>query len=166
MPNEHTIAENLQRLVDAKTAIGNAITAKGGTVGANDGLEEFAAAIAGIPTSEYEIIEGIASNAQAVNDYEVFLMRTNNYAYFFGVVQPASASPNTKFLFERSKAQFLEGKNAYMVTPAFADQSSASYQSYISASYDSTTGKTGIKYAQSYSAKLYKRFFIAVFELT
>ena len=49
MPN-HTIAENLQRLVDAKTAIGNAITAKGGTVGANDGLEEFAADIATIPS--------------------------------------------------------------------------------------------------------------------
>lgn len=45
---EHTIAENLQRLVDAKTAIGSAITAKGGTVGANDGLEEFAADIATI----------------------------------------------------------------------------------------------------------------------
>lgn len=48
MPNEHTIAENLQRLVDAKTAIGNAITAKGGTVGQNDGLEEFPADIASI----------------------------------------------------------------------------------------------------------------------
>ena len=47
---EHTIAENLQRLIDAKTAIGSAITAKGGTVGANDGLEEFAADIATIPS--------------------------------------------------------------------------------------------------------------------
>ena len=50
MPNEHTIAENLQRLVNAKTAIGNAITAKGGTVGQNDGLEEFPTAINGIST--------------------------------------------------------------------------------------------------------------------
>ena len=47
---EHTIAENLQRLIDAKTAIGNAITAKGGTVGAGDGLEEFASDIATIPS--------------------------------------------------------------------------------------------------------------------
>ena len=47
---EHTIAENLQRLKDAKTAIGSAITAKGGTVGSNDGLEEFAADIATIPS--------------------------------------------------------------------------------------------------------------------
>ena len=48
MPN--TVAENLQRLKTAKTAIGNAITAKGGTVGANDGLEEFASDIATIPS--------------------------------------------------------------------------------------------------------------------
>lgn len=49
MPNEHTIAENLQRLVDAKTAIANAITAKGGTVAQGDGLEEFATDISNIP---------------------------------------------------------------------------------------------------------------------
>ena len=47
---EHTIAENLTRLQNAKTAIGNAITAKGGTVGANDGLEDFASDIASIPS--------------------------------------------------------------------------------------------------------------------
>lgn len=49
MPN--TIAENLQRLVDAKEAIAEAITIKGGTVGANDGLEEFADDIGTIPAS-------------------------------------------------------------------------------------------------------------------
>lgn len=47
---EHTIAENLQRLIDAKEDIADAITAKGGTVGDNDGLEEFAADIATIPS--------------------------------------------------------------------------------------------------------------------
>ena len=49
---EHTIAENLTRLQNAKTAIGNAITAKGGTVAAGDGLEEFAADI-GTITNQY-----------------------------------------------------------------------------------------------------------------
>lgn len=44
-----TLEENVNRVKSAKTAIGNAITAKGGTVGANDGLEEFAADIATIP---------------------------------------------------------------------------------------------------------------------
>jgi hypothetical protein len=46
MPN--TIADNLQRLVDAKTAIASAITAKGGTVTAGDGFEAFPADIATI----------------------------------------------------------------------------------------------------------------------
>ena len=50
MPN--TIAENLQRLVDAKDDIAEAITAKGGTVASGDGLEEFAADIATIPSGD------------------------------------------------------------------------------------------------------------------
>jgi hypothetical protein len=48
MPN--TIAENLQRLVNARTAISDAITAKGGTVNAGDGFEDFPADIATIPS--------------------------------------------------------------------------------------------------------------------
>lgn len=51
---EHTIAENLQRLQTAKTAIGSAITAKGGTVSSGDGLEEFASDIATIPSGGVE----------------------------------------------------------------------------------------------------------------
>lgn len=47
---EHTIAENLTRLQNATTAIGNAITAKGGTVSSGDGLEDFASDIATIPS--------------------------------------------------------------------------------------------------------------------
>lgn len=48
MPN--TIAENLQRLINVKEDIADAITAKGGTVSSGDGLEEFASDIASIPT--------------------------------------------------------------------------------------------------------------------
>lgn len=55
MPN--TIAENLQRLIDAKEDIADAIIAKGGTVGANDGLEEFATDIATIPSGSSTLIE-------------------------------------------------------------------------------------------------------------
>lgn len=43
-----TIAENLQRLISAATAIKNAIIAKGGTVAEGDGLEEYPTAINGI----------------------------------------------------------------------------------------------------------------------
>lgn len=46
----HTIAENLARLQAAKTAIANAITAKGGTVGSGDGLEDFPTDISTIST--------------------------------------------------------------------------------------------------------------------
>ena len=47
MPN--TIAQNLARLVASKTAIAQAITEKGGTVGETDGFEEFPIAIGTIP---------------------------------------------------------------------------------------------------------------------
>lgn len=45
-----TLEENVNRVKAAKIAISNAITAKGGTVGANDGLEDFAADIGTIPS--------------------------------------------------------------------------------------------------------------------
>ena len=48
MPN--TIAENLQRLVDARTGIASSITTKEGTVNTGDGFEEFPADILTIPS--------------------------------------------------------------------------------------------------------------------
>ena len=48
MPN--TIEQNLQRLINAKSAISEAITAKGGTVSTGDGFEDFPADIATIPS--------------------------------------------------------------------------------------------------------------------
>lgn len=44
-----TIEQNLTKLVNAKTSIANAITAKGGTVAQGDGFEEFPADIGTIP---------------------------------------------------------------------------------------------------------------------
>lgn len=44
-----TIEQNLTKLVNARTSIANAITAKGGTVAQGDGFEEFPADIATIP---------------------------------------------------------------------------------------------------------------------
>ena len=55
---EHTIDENVQRLKAATAAIGNAITAKGGTVNQGDGLEDFAADIATIPSGGSAILIG------------------------------------------------------------------------------------------------------------
>ena len=45
-----SIADKISRLSAAKTAIANAITGKGGTVGSGDGFEDFATDIGTIPT--------------------------------------------------------------------------------------------------------------------
>jgi len=63
MPN--TIAQNLARLVAARTDIANAITAKGGTVTSGDGFEEFPADIATIPSGG-----GGSVRSKAVNFYD------------------------------------------------------------------------------------------------
>jgi hypothetical protein len=52
-----TLKQVVDRVKAAKTAIGNAITAKGGTVGANDGLEDFADDITSIPSGGVEFSE-------------------------------------------------------------------------------------------------------------
>lgn len=48
----NTIAQNLIRLQNAKYAIANAITAKGGAVTTGDGFEDFASDIATIPSGQ------------------------------------------------------------------------------------------------------------------
>jgi len=64
---EHTIAENLTRLQTATAAIGNAITAKGGTVSSGDGLEDFASDIATIPSGGGDNNAKFVSNGSAFN---------------------------------------------------------------------------------------------------
>lgn len=49
MPN--TIAANLQRLINARGNIADAITARGGSVSSSDGFEDFPALIASLPDS-------------------------------------------------------------------------------------------------------------------
>ena len=51
MPN--TIADNLSRLISARSNIASAIISMGGSVGANDGFEAFPAAISAIPAGGY-----------------------------------------------------------------------------------------------------------------
>ena len=66
MPN--TIAQNLQRLVNAKSAISEAITAKGGTVSSGDGFEDFPTDIATIPSGGGE--SGDTSKPVKFMDYD------------------------------------------------------------------------------------------------
>lgn len=87
MPN--TIAENLQRLIDAKEDIADAITAKGGTVGANDGLEEFASDIATIPSGS-----GGSATRKDVNFYDYDGTIVNSYtATEFAELSAMPANP-------------------------------------------------------------------------
>jgi hypothetical protein len=65
MPN--TIEDNLQRLVDAKDAIADAIIAKGGTVNEGDGFEEFPDDIATIPSgSNFKTNVNVTTEPNAV----------------------------------------------------------------------------------------------------
>ena len=59
MPN--SISDNLQRLQTARSDIAEAITAKGGIVGANDGFEEFVSDIGSIPSGSSGIETGTIS---------------------------------------------------------------------------------------------------------
>ena len=52
-----TITQNLQKLIDAKNDIAEAITDKGGTVSQGDGFEDFPAEILGIPVATFEACE-------------------------------------------------------------------------------------------------------------
>ena len=51
----HTVAENLTRLQNARTAIADAIVAKGGTVNNGDGYEEYPADILTIPSVKNKV---------------------------------------------------------------------------------------------------------------
>lgn len=67
-----TLKQAVDRVTAAKAAIGNAITAKGGTVAAGDGLEEFAADIATIVTTT----GGHEVTVTTLADAEVTLAKT------------------------------------------------------------------------------------------
>lgn len=68
-----TIAENLQKLVDAKNDIANAITFKSGTIAQSDGYEEFDADIKSIPQGQCGTLP-LTFNASTANlvDYRIF----------------------------------------------------------------------------------------------
>lgn len=70
---EHTIAENLVRLQNARSSIISAISAKGGTVSSSDGYEDFPAAIASIPSG------GGGSGAAGVTAFDFRNMRLPDY---------------------------------------------------------------------------------------
>lgn len=85
-----TIATEIAALYNDKTAIATAITNKGGTVGVNDGFDDFASDIGTIPSDQYgnvveieNIMHGTntteeASLTTAANDISQFLYGVSN----------------------------------------------------------------------------------------
>ena len=90
MPN-NTIADNLQRLVDAKNDIADAIVAKGGTVNEGDGLEEFSADIATIPSGGGD--SNFKSNVNVTTEPNATVVATRVY-YPLKVYAPVGAALN------------------------------------------------------------------------
>jgi hypothetical protein len=94
-----TIAENLQRLVDAKTDIASAITAKGGTVNTGDGFEEFASAIAGIPEGT-EILDLTTSDSNVTHN-NLHATYHGDTLFIFGSFRSISSN-DVEFTFPKS----------------------------------------------------------------
>lgn len=79
MPN--TIAQNLARLQAARTAIATAITAKGGTVTVGDGLEDFPADIATIPSGGGTVRSGIIIANSNISNLSGNVYRIGNIVF-------------------------------------------------------------------------------------
>lgn len=158
-----TIAENLQRLVDAKTAIGNAITAKGGTVGQGDGLEEFVSAIAGIPTSTVEIIKLTPNFRSSICD--VYMMNlTDSETVIFGEFASSANESNVSFTYDITK---FSPKKLISLGGGLCIKSSSGYSSnlnYIKTYYqaiDTNAGTVSVQLMSGTSTKS-PRLFIMI----
>ena len=107
MPN--TIAQNLARLVAARTAIANAIVVKGGTVNSGDGFEEFPADIATIPSG------GESADRNNVNFYDYDGSIVNSYsAADFAALSALPANPTHEGLTAQGWNWSLADAKAYV----------------------------------------------------
>ena len=129
MPN--TIAQNLQRLVDAKNAIGSAITAKGGTVNSGDGLEEFPADIATIPSGSPAPLSPTRSGA-TIYDFDGSVIATYTPEEFAALTE-YPAHPTHEFLTGDGYNWPLANAKAYSAKYGYVE---------VGAQYRVTDGKT------------------------
>lgn len=93
-----TLEENVNRVKVAKTAIGAAITAKGGTVASGDGLEEFAADIATIPSGSRADAESYLMTIESsgfVDTSYAYIVNSTDKTYVYGQLG-ATASKTTR----------------------------------------------------------------------
>lgn len=84
-----TLEENVNRVKAAKTAIGNAITAKGGTVASGDGLEDLASDIATIPSGgSISLVKAVMAIGAIDNSTFIAFMNGNNGVYDLNDLSP------------------------------------------------------------------------------
>lgn len=140
-----TLKQAVDRVVAAKTAIGNAISTKGGTVSAGDGLEDFAGDIATITNQYTAGDEGkVVSNGALVAQTAHATITTNNtYDTTLNnsvTVNVAGAAyslltPDSPSSFQYCYAYIINIDNRTIIVAQFKLTSSLSS---ISLSYDST----------------------------
>lgn len=125
MPNEHTIAENLQRLVDAKDDIAAAIVAKDVTVPQGSGLEDFASLIGEISAGGGVYLLEL-TDERLSSKTKVYLIDVpeKEWTLIFGQVVFATES------YKNAYFPFPEGANFYSSTKQY----SFSYKSSITSS--------------------------------
>lgn len=123
MPNEHTIAENLQRLIDAKDDIADAIVAKSVTVPQGSGLEDFASLIGAIPES-FEMCQLTAS--EKLGMFDGYMMNTENYTYIFGSFETSSYSNTFSFTYP---SDFVVRHTRFEVLSSYGKYAVSAYSS-------------------------------------
>lgn len=166
MPNEHTIAENLQRLVDAKDDIAAAIEAKGVTVPLDSGLEDFASLIGSI-SGDIKIAPLTYFSGGSLKSYEMFLLVTPKYFYVFGSLTP---NGNQSYFYFDFPEGFMDGESTSIydsvgaakftqdasVTPIAATGGVSKYQGKLRVSI-SAAGSTQYSGSRDYAILIRER---------
>ena len=145
----NTIADNLQRLTQAKSDIADAITAKGGTVNEGDGFEEFSADIASIPSGGGGTFENISAKIACKTNVDCqntsIPIDTSYFETFSWTNLPTintSTLPITNFT-GYGESIWTDGERIF-----YSMKVSGVYQHYI---LDSTTGTWELKTWNGYT---------------
>ena len=144
------LSDNLQRLVNARTAIASAITAKGGTVSSGDGLEDFPADIGTISDPSYVYLTG----TNAASTYIVAGAGNSKSVYIYGQAV-GTGSSGLSFTIP-SGTGFDESKIGSFTSGAFVKLGSSKSAGQItSGSFNSSLHKISLSLDSSLSSSKY-----------
>lgn len=161
MPN--TIAANLQRLINAREDIADAITARGGSVSSSDGFEDFPALIASLPDSGVDT-EEYTSFPISVHTKDSQLMDYTIYGNSGGVGDACIneiSMPHYNETFVNRGITYQSNPDGTVTASGTADSSQSSYDVLMNdISPASLTGKT---YTMSAADTVTEGVFIIIF---